>query len=100
MRVHVLQDHLFLLQRLEAADSDVPSGRFQHPVDGCGQVPAPPLSLAPGLDPASLDHPGQQVPGLRLGPLGQPRQLCVVDRRSRMSSASTWSSETPNGLPC
>jgi hypothetical protein len=47
VRFHVLQDYLFLLQRLEAADSDVPSGRVQHPVDGCGQVPAPAFSLRP-----------------------------------------------------
>lgn len=38
VRVHVLQDHLFLLQRLEAADSDIPGRRVQHTVDGVGTI--------------------------------------------------------------
>jgi hypothetical protein len=45
--IDVLQDHLLLLQRLEAVHTDVAGGGVEHTVDRRGQVPAPAFPLAP-----------------------------------------------------
>jgi hypothetical protein len=57
--IDVLQHHLLLLERLEAAHPNISSGSLDHAIDRRGQVPAPALAFASGLDPASLNHPGE-----------------------------------------
>jgi hypothetical protein len=56
--VDVLQDHLLLLQRLEAVAADVAGRGAKYSVYGSRQVPAPALSIATWLYPASFDHAG------------------------------------------
>src|ERR1700733_13645403 len=51
MSIDVLQDHLLLLQRLEAVYPDVAGRGVKHSVNRCGQVPAPSFPVAPRLYP-------------------------------------------------